>query len=103
MIDSPEPADGPPQPYAYPWSPPTNGYAIAALVCGIVNMLVGSILALVFGYIAKREIDASNGMQGGRGLAIAGIVLGWVGVGIWILMGMILLFVFGIAALATTA
>jgi hypothetical protein len=38
----------------------------------------GWILALVFGYLAKSQIDASGGMQRGRGMAIAGIVLGWV-------------------------
>ncbi len=74
-----------PQPPPY-WSPPTNGYAIASFVCGLVQMGIGSVLALVFGYMAKREIDASGGMQGGRGLAIAGIVLGWVGVGVIALM-----------------
>lgn len=68
----------------------TNGYAIASLVLGIVNMLIGSILALVFGYKAIREIDESQGTQTGRGLAIAGVVLGWVGV----VMGVIWLILF---------
>jgi hypothetical protein len=58
----------------------TNGFAIASLVLGIVNMGIGSILALIFGYRAKREIDASHGTQAGRGLAVAGIVLGYVGI-----------------------
>lgn len=61
----------------------TNGLAIAALVLGIVWVYwIGSILALIFGYVAKGQIDASGGTQGGRGMAIAGIVLGWVGVGV---------------------
>lgn len=47
---------------------------------------VGSILALVFGYVGKGQIDRSNGWQGGRGLAIAGIVLGWIGIGTLILV-----------------
>jgi hypothetical protein len=65
----------------------TNGMAIASLVLGIVWIWgIGSILALIFGYIAKRDIDASRGTQGGRGMAIAGIVLGWVGIGILILV-----------------
>jgi hypothetical protein len=52
------------------------------LVLGIVWVWwIGSILALIFGYKAKREIDASAGAQGGRGMAVAGIVLGWIGVG----------------------
>ena len=42
---------------------------------------IGSILALVFGLIAKRQIDESGGGQSGLGLAIAGIVLGCIGVG----------------------
>jgi hypothetical protein len=58
----------------------TNGLAVASLVLGILWLYgVGSILALVFGYVGKRKIDQSNGAQGGRGLAIAGIVLGWIG------------------------
>jgi hypothetical protein len=46
--------------------------------------LVGPILALKFGWAAKREIDY-EGTVGGRGIAIAGIVLGWIGVAIVIL------------------
>ena len=51
---------------------------IAQLFCCVI----GTVLALVFGYIAKRQIDESGGTQGGRGMAIAGIVLGWIGVGL---------------------
>lgn len=65
----------------------TNGFAVASLVLGIVwAMGVGSILALVFGYIAKSQIDRSPDEETGRGMAIAGIVLGWVGVGFLVLM-----------------
>ena len=60
----------------------TNGLAIASMVLGIVWVYwIGSILALIFGYIAKGQINGSAGRQGGRGMAIAGIVLGWVGIG----------------------
>ncbi len=65
----------------------TNGFAVASLVLGIVwAMGIGSILALVFGYIGKSQIDQSAGVQTGRGMAIAGIVLGWVGVSFLLLM-----------------
>lgn len=61
--------------------PRTNGYAIASLVLGIVWVcFIGSILALIFGYMGLKQIDTSQGREGGRGMAIAGIVLGWVGV-----------------------
>ena len=66
----------------YVQQPKTNGLAVASLVLGIIWIYwIGSILALIFGYNAKGQIDRSNAMQGGRGLAVAGIVLGWVGVG----------------------
>jgi hypothetical protein len=63
----------------------TNGSATAALVFGILGLLIGilSVPALVFGYSARRQIDGSGGVQGGRGMAIAGIVLGWIGAGLW--------------------
>jgi hypothetical protein len=59
----------------------TNGLAIASMVLGILWLYwIGSILALVFGYVAKGQIDRSAGRQTGRGMAVAGIVLGWIGV-----------------------
>jgi hypothetical protein len=70
-----------------PTASSTNGFSVAALVLGIVWIFwLGSILALIFGYVAKGQIEASGGMQSGKGLAIAGIVLGWVGVGMFCLM-----------------
>ena len=51
------------------------------MVLGILWLYwLGSILALVFGYIALSQIKNSEGTQSGRGMAIAGIVLGYVGV-----------------------
>ena len=77
---------------------PTNGKAIAALVLGITWVCgIGSILALVFGYSARNEIEESGGFQQGGGMATAGIVLGWVGVGVLILY-FLLYFLFGLGA-----
>src|SRR5512133_3008421 len=73
--------------YGYQSTPKTNGLAIASLVLGIAQIflcIIGAILALVFGYIARRQIDESGGTQGGRGMAIAGIILGWIGIGLGI-------------------
>ena len=70
-------------PYGYPYVPPrrTNGFAIASMVLGILWLYwIGSILALVFGYIARNQIRERG--DAGNGMAIAGIVLGWVGVGV---------------------
>ena len=54
-----------------------NRFAIAALVFGVLWLYwIGSILALIFGYLALRQIGRSPDTQSGRGMAIAGIVVG---------------------------
>jgi hypothetical protein len=89
LIPQPAPSflPAPPVRYVQGSVPPiTNGMAIASMVLGILWLYwIGSVLALIFGYVAKGQIDASGGRQGGRGMAIAGIVLGWVGVGTLVL------------------
>jgi Domain of unknown function (DUF4190) len=40
--------------------------------------LAGGIVALVLGYRSRKQVDRSQGREGGRGLAVAGIVLGWI-------------------------
>jgi hypothetical protein len=82
------PPAGPVQPVYIQAAPPkTNGLAIGSMILGIVWLWwLGSVLALVFGYIAKGQIDRSGGSETGRGMAIAGIVLGWVGVGFLVLI-----------------
>ena len=45
---------------------------------------MGSILAVIFGHIALSQIRHSR--QGGRGLAIAGLVLGYVGLALFLLV-----------------
>jgi Domain of unknown function (DUF4190) len=90
---SPPPGQVPPlyQPVAVVPPVKTNGLAIASLVLGILWIWwIGSALALAFGYSAKAQIDLSGGTQGGRGLAIAGIVLGWVGAGFFLLFVLLL-------------
>ena len=62
-------------------SPSTNGLAIASLVLGVLFCtLIGGVVAVILGNVALGQIARSQGAQGGRGLAIAGIVLGWIGV-----------------------
>ena len=67
-------------------SPPTSNLAVASLVSGIAGLvllpIVGGILAIILGYMARREIrDRPDGVSG-DGLALAGIVLGWISVGL---------------------
>ena len=78
---------GYPQQPVYVVQNTTNGMAIASLILGILWLWwLGSILALIFGYIGKNQIDKSGGQQSGRGMAIAGIVLGWIGVAILVVI-----------------
>ena len=76
----------PAMPYPYYYVPRrTNGMAIASMVCGILWIYwIGSILALIFGYIARQQIRQRG--EDGNGMAIAGIVLGWIGVATLVLM-----------------
>jgi len=74
-----------------PWYPPsrrTNALAVASMILGILWLYwIGSILALVFGYEARSQIR--RGGDGGNGMAIAGIVLGWIGVGFLVIAIMV--------------
>jgi len=65
----------------------TNGMAVASLVCGITGFFCGvtAVLAIIFGFVAKRQISESGGVQGGNGMATAGIVIGFVVVGLVII------------------
>jgi hypothetical protein len=93
----------PPQVHVYvPGAPvvqATNGMAVAALVCGILGIFV---LALIFGYVGRRQIDESYGRYGGRGMATAGIVLGWIGLVLFVLW-IVLIIVVLVAATHTPA
>ena len=67
-----------------PLSVPTSPMAVISLVAGILGIsffpLIGSIVAVITGPMAKREIQNSHGALSGEGLATAGIVLGWIGI-----------------------
>jgi hypothetical protein len=68
---------GYPQPYGYPRPRNTNGFAIASLVCSIVGILLvvlGPTLGIVFGIVGLKQTARLG--ESGRGLAIAGIVIG---------------------------
>lgn len=65
---------------------PTNGLAIASMVCGIVGYctcyFVGilGIPAVICGHLALTQIRNSPVPMGGRGMAIAGLILGYLGI-----------------------
>jgi len=62
----------------------TSGLAIASLVTGLFFWcwVIPGIVSIVLGHLALESIENSGGAKRGRGMAIAGIALGWVGIGI---------------------
>jgi hypothetical protein len=73
------------QPYPpYPPAPPTNGLAITALVCGVGGFVIGLsfIPAIICGHLARRQIRRTG--EQGDGMALAGLILGYVGTALFI-------------------
>lgn len=71
-----------------PFQPPPAGQdqtlAIVSLVCGILGILCCGMLtgipAIITGYMAKNNVDANPNQYSGRGMALAGMILGGVSV-----------------------
>ena len=75
--------------------PPTSGLAIASLVCGILSlstcmcMLFTGVLAIpavICGHMALNRINAPGAQIGGRGMAIAGLITGYLSIGLSLVM-----------------
>ena len=68
----------------------------AALCTGGI-FLIGSIVAVVTGHMGRKQIKESGGMQGGDSLAMFGLILGWVGIALNLIMFcLVILAVFGL-------
>ena len=80
----------------------TSALAITSLVAGLLGWtflpLIGSVVAIVTGHMARSEIRRAQGQVEGDGLAIAGLVLGWLVVAFTVIT--ILFFVFFLGGLA---
>lgn len=92
-----------PAAFATPTGPPEmNWLAVGAAAAGAIGPfvlpIVASIAAIIMGYIARGQIDQSNGRYTGRGWATTGIITGWIGV-----LLVPLLFILGAAFLGVLA
>jgi len=73
-----------PQPVYQP-RPSTDGFAITSMVLGIIATLscylgiIPGIIAIVFGHISMGKFKR-NPQLGGKGMAIAGLVCGYIGI-----------------------
>jgi GYF domain 2/Domain of unknown function (DUF4190) len=91
---------------AYPGGavvPPTSGLAIASMICGILGLvtclLLPGIPAVICGHMALSQMAAPGARIGGRGMAIAGLVTGYVSV----ILGLGGIVLFAIGALASAS
>lgn len=84
----------------------TSGLAIASMVCGIVSIflcyLAGflGLPAVICGHMALNRISQSPTPIGGRGMAIAGLILGYIG--ILISVGMIVVMIVALTSAAAS-
>jgi hypothetical protein len=69
----------------------TSGQAITSLILGILSVIGGGILlippilAVILGHLAVSACNRETNLDG-KGLAIAGLILGWITLAGWILM-----------------
>ena len=104
-----------PQGYGAPAYPlrKTDGLAIASLVCSLVGIIfsftivlgLASVAGVIMGHLSLRRLKTSG--DAGYGMAMAGTIIGWVGVGLTVLMFVLLvvlpfLLFIGIMGAATT-
>lgn len=78
---------------------PTDPLAVTALVCGILGLLcfqLFSIVGVITGHIAYRRASEESVPTGNKGMALAGIIMGYIGL---LLLLVIILFYGGIFAL----
>ena len=72
------------QPYPGQFQPQTDGKATASLILGILSLLCFGLLtglpAIILGHISRGNIEQSRGRLTGAGMALAGLILGYVSI-----------------------
>jgi hypothetical protein len=87
----------------------TSALAITSLISGILGWTLlpwlGSIVAIITGHMARKEIRANPETKEGDGLALAGLIMGWSMIIFSILTLIIIMLFFGgiLAVLAAAA
>jgi hypothetical protein len=92
-------AYAPPAAYAAPYgyaAPRTNPLAITSMVSSIAGfalawtwvLALGVIVGVITGHLALSQIARTH--ENGRGMALAGVIIGWVGIGIGLLIAVVI-------------
>lgn len=84
-----------------PWQPgqPTNKLAVAALACGIGQLFFwwpATIAAIVLGHNARKQIRQTG--EQGDGMARAGLILGYAGLGLTLLVVLLVVIVIAVSS-----
>ena len=73
-----------------PQQAPTDGKATASLVFGILSILCLGILAgipaIILGHLSRGEVKRSMGRVSGAGMALAGLIMGYISIGVTLLI-----------------
>ena len=94
------------QPYQAAFGPISQGQAIASMVCGIVSLVICclwfisgplAIVAIALGHVAISKAKKDPARFGGKGMARAGLITGYLG-----LVGAIVIFLFEVWAQSLT-
>ncbi|WP_251440178.1 MULTISPECIES: DUF4190 domain-containing protein [unclassified Microbacterium] len=98
-------------PYGQPYPAPlkSNGLAITALICGIAGVVLfwlayivlpflAAVTAIITGHMALGRVKRDPAL-GGKGIALTGVILGYVGAGLNLIIGIgfLMLIVYGIS------
>jgi len=92
------PAYGAPQPgyTPYPTQPKTNTLAIVSLIASLAGVIVvafiGQIVGIITGHMALSQIKQRG--ENGRGLALAGVIIGYISLALYIVLAIIFIGVF---------
>src|SRR6266511_5048962 len=85
MADETPPPPRPAVPQTVPRTPPV---AIWSLILAVLSFTCGwlftAIPAVICGHIARAKIRKSGGALGGRGIATAGLILGYIMLALWV-------------------
>jgi hypothetical protein len=94
----------PPPVYGTPYAtgPRTNALSIVSLISSLVGLfiipIIASIVGVITGHMALGQVKRNG--ENGRGMALAGVIIGWVSLGLWIIG--IIFFIWFFAALAAS-
>lgn len=85
----------------------TSSLAIASLISGLLSWflfpIIGAIVAVITGHSAKNEIRASGGRLSGDGMATAGLILGYIQLGLTVISLCVALLGFALISLGVCA